>query len=210
MFKSIKPIMMAGIVILSINGVGPGISVHASVAAGTENKNEISKIQDLDEYVSVVDNKFELKVPDNINVSKEIMQEAEVAIKKSNDLANNNHLTIDKNSKVIEDNSPTTRAAWHSYYTYKNFWWGIRYYFTSNSAVNMLAHEWENTAAILALGGIAGTYLSAGSSIMILGVGSWYFTNTASQLRYYNSMHLKNQIYMDVNYALQYDFHILR
>lgn len=51
---------------------------------------------------------------------------------------------------------------------------------------------------------------SAGSAVAIAGVSSLFFSEMASDLRYYNSTHIHNQIYMDLNMTLSYSFHVLK
>lgn len=167
-------------------------------------------IQSLDKYVTVVNNQFVLSVPNNANVSNELIVKAQEAINQSNQSITKNRSIINVNTKTVTPNPIfSSKAAWHSYYTYANLWWGTRYYFTSNAAVEMLAHDFDTKAAMITAGGIAATAVSAGSAVVLAGAGALYYSTMAANLRYYNSTHMQNQIYMDLNYAGVYDFHVL-
>lgn len=167
-------------------------------------------IQSLDKYVTVLNNQFVLSVPKNANVSNELIVKAQEAINQSNQSITKNRSVINVNTKAITANYIfSSKAAWHSYYTYANFWWGTRYYFTSNSAVNQLVYQFNNYAAALAAGGAVGAYFTVGTAALLGGLGASYYLKVANDLNYYNSIHSRNQIYMDMNTAGIYDMHIL-
>ena len=198
-------------VVLSTAAV-PLINISAStdtVMAKPETNTDKSSnydIQVLDKYVSVINNQFVLSIPRSANVSSDLVVKAQEIVNKSNQSITKNHSIVNVNTKIIMPNPIfSSKAAWHSYYTYTNFWWGTRYYFTSNAAVNQLVHEFNNYAAALAVGG----YFTVGTAALLGGLGAAYFTKVANDLTYYNSNHSQNQIYMDMNAAGAYDMHVL-
>lgn len=173
-------------------------------------KSSNDDIQVLDKYVSVVNNQFVLSIPISANVSNDLVAKAQEVVDKSNQSITKNHSVVNANTKTIMPNPIfASKAAWHSYYTYTNFWWGTRYYFTSNAAVNQLVNEFNNYAAALTVGAAVGGYFTVGTAALLGGLGAAYFTKVANDLNYYNSTHSQNQIYMDMNGAGAYDMHVL-
>lgn len=151
-----------------------------------------------EKYVSVVNNQFVLSIPSSANVSNDLVAKAQEMVNKSNQSITKNHSVVNANT-IMPNPIFASKAAWHSYYTYTNFWWGTRYYFTSNAAVTQLVNEFNNYAAALTVGAVA----------LLGGLGAAHFTKVANDLNYYNSTHSQNQIYMDMNGAGAYDMHVL-
>lgn len=89
----------------------------------------------------------------------------------------------------------------------KWFWWGERYYFTSNAAVANVSHRMRNQADTLAGLGVLGTVLSSGTAAVVGGSAAIYFNNVANNLDYYNSIHIHSHIYMDMGYSDYYTLH---
>lgn len=171
-----------------------------------------SVINYADQYISVVNNQYVLNLPSNSDLSTDQIVAIKNTIAESNINIVTQGLVIDPITRIANIAIPviTPRAAYNKNFTYKNFWWGTRYYFTSNAAVEQLAHNFDQKAQTLMVGGIIGGVASAGSAVAVAGVGSLFFSKMASDLRYYNSTHIHNQIYMDLNMALSYSFHILK
>lgn len=157
-----------------------------------------SLVSRIDDYVVVKDNQYVLELPDN---AKTLFTSDEIAVVKTNlykanENVNKNALAIDVENKTTESEPQVmTAAAYNKHVTTKNFWWGTRYYFTSNAAVDEFVWSLNNTA------------IGLGAAIGV--VGGAYFAKVANDLNYYNQTHSHNQIYMDVNWSFFYSCHVL-
>lgn len=65
----------------------------------------------------------------------------------------------------------------------------------------------RNQGDTLAGLGIVGTIFSSGTAAIVGGTAAIYFNNVANNLDYYNSIHRKSHIYMDMNYSGYYSLH---
>ena len=114
-------------------------------------------------------------------------------------------------------------AAYNKNYTTKAFWWGKRYYFTSNIAVTRGARYFRHIASLRndqslflsALGdsiAYASPYATLAANVASMGVGyvAGQYNGAASALVSYNNRHRHNQIYLDMNRTFQYSLHILK
>lgn len=223
-----KPTVKRATLILTILTIGlsllnflPAVVVNADIDAKETSKqsdysttlNE-SIIKKADQYIYVSDNQYRLRSSDDLKLDSDQISLINKTLEKSNENIIAQKLIIDPETKIAfpsgQGQRLLSRAAYNKNYTYKNFWWGTRYYFTSNAAVEQLAHNFNQKANILTAGGILGGVVSVGSVVAIAGATAWFFNKMASDLRYYNSTHVHNQIYMDLNMSLSYSFHILK
>lgn len=133
-------------------------------------------------------------------------------------------MKIDTESKEIYTPVKYFSFAVHkSNYTTKTFWWGKRYYFTSNEAVKRgaahfrkIANDRGNDSIFWSAVGDAVAYISPWytlaanlASLGVQGVAN-RFNRAASDLVSYNNKHRKNRIYLDFNFSCQYSLHILK
>lgn len=164
------------------------------------------QIDDLDKYVEVKNNQFVLSLDAATKFSNEEIQEAQVRLDSTNKMINEKHMLIDPETKTAEQISPfISFAKYNKHYTYATKWFGGRYYFTSNAAVEELAYKFRNHSSVLqVLGVIPGLAGAIGN------LGSAYFNKIANDLENYNNKHKHNQIYMDLNWNGTYSFHILK
>lgn len=167
-----------------------------------------SQIKKVDPYVMVVNNRYQLRSDATSTFGSKELNEVQQMLNKANENVTNNHLTIDPVSKSTAQNI-NTRAAWNQHYTYTNFWWGSRYYFTSNAAVDEMVSDLGNITFGFDVAGTIGTLFTGGGAAAVATTASMYFSSMSAYLQLYNNSHRHNQIYMDVNYAGDYSCHIL-
>ena len=214
------PTVFGSFVKASASSTNSTYSVNKSVALAAQKQHIIhntsqdsrglteSQINKIDPYVSVVNNQYQLSQNATSALSHNELQEAERSIETANTTVNQQHLTIDKRTKAAHT-MLSTKAAWHSYYTFANFWWGTRYYFTSNEAVAQMQNELGNDAIAIGIAGAIGGALTGGGAAVVAAGAGAYLQKMSNDLGYYNSTHLHNQIYMDVNLAGFYSMHVL-
>lgn len=187
----------------------------------------------IDPHVVVVDNRFELiGDANNIGISNETYENAKNTISKANEAVKESSNTINSKTKsaagtpgnqLIKTSNKNfshgltnltlnkAKQSAHmtmlgnSNYTYSYFWWGCRYYFTSNAAVAQLVHEFHGYSSTLTIGAAIAAPLSPAGGFAA-GAGAWYFDNVAENLEYYNSTHMNYRVYLDMAYSLNYSF----
>lgn len=144
----------------------------------------------------------------------------------SNQEVKNSNEIIDPETKemISHYNSPfIVMAAYNKNFTTKAFWWGKRYYFTSNIAVTRGADYFRHIASLRddqslflsALGdsiAYASPQATIAANIASMGVSyiAGQYNGAASALVSYNNRHRHNQIYLDMNRTFQYSLHILK
>lgn len=207
-FSLLLPMTMATL-------LGTSATAFASTPEQTMSMNQTDNqslttqtIQSVDKYVTVSGNRYHLSA----TAAQEFSKGQLIQINQSIDQANRNvaeqQLKIDSKTKVAE---PTTElfAAYNTKYTTKNFWWGTRYYFTSNAAVRKMCNELGGIASAFNIGGAIAGILSNGAASAVAGAANIYFSHLSSGLNRYNNQHPHNQIYMDVSYSGGFSYHIL-
>jgi len=207
-FVSMAGLMLGGVPFVSVAQVASANEVSA-VKSDAVTPVSDSLVSRIDDYVVVKGNQYVLELSDK---AKTLFTSEEIAsvqsnLSKANANVKNNALEIDAETKTTESAPQImTYARYNKHATFKNFWWGTRYYFTSNAAVNEFCWQLNNVAIGAGAAGMLGGAIGAGIGTV---VGS-YFAKMSNDLNYYNQMHSHNQIYMDVNFALIYSCHILR
>lgn len=197
------------------------------VFADTSSDTQVSEnsIEIADKYVRVENNQY---IFDESDAKKVLSDEDVKAIKQEIDDKNkqilNDKLKIDSETKEILPQRRLYRVAAHSKnYTTKNFWWGKRYYFTSNEAVTRgakhfrkIANDRGNDSLFWSAVGDAVAYISPWytlaanlASLGVQGVAN-RFNSAASALVAYNNKHRKQKIYLDFNFSCQYSLHVLK
>ncbi|QBX95158.1 hypothetical protein [Lactiplantibacillus plantarum] len=214
------PAVFGPVIKASANNTKPTNSVSKAVAIAAPKQHVIRntsldshslselQINKVDSYILVVNNQYQLNKRATTILSNTELQAVENSISIANTTVKQQHLTIDQKTKTSQPMS-NTKAAWHSYYTSANFWWGTRYYFTSNAAVAQMQNELANYSIALGITGALGGALSVGGAAIVSAGADAYLTKMSSDLGYYNATHLHNQIYMDVNFAGFYSMHVL-
>ncbi|MFT8879448.1 MAG: hypothetical protein ABF913_07830 [Oenococcus sp.] len=156
------------------------------------------------QYVTVKNNRYILNLPVGTGFTDQQITMVQDMINKANDTVSSQNLIINPITKTSSIRSNvlgiSLRAASNGRYTFTNFWWGTRYYMRSNAAVEQLAHEFTGYAQVL----------TAGAAGVVAGAGALFYNNMASNIRYYNSTHSKNQIYMDFSWSGIYSLHVLK
>lgn len=115
---------------------------------------------------------------------------------------------IDITTKVITyDPLDMATAARSAGYTFRNYWWGTRYYFKSNTAVYKMNHNLDNWTYSLRGSGILGGLVSIDVAAAVAGSNALYFQKMKSHLDYYNNIHHKNYINMDVYFFGNYSIY---
>lgn len=202
--------------------------INTTVVHADTEKNDQVTIDDVhkaDEYVSVKGNRFvfdEQKAREKL--SSEDVKVINDQIARVNQQIASNSMKIDTESKEIYTPVKYFSFAVHnSNYTTKKFWWGKRYYFTSNEAVKRgaahfrkIANDRGNDSIFWSAVGDAVAYISPWytlaanlASLGVQGVAN-RFNRAASDLVAYNNKHRKNRIYLDFNFSCQYSLHILK
>lgn len=197
----------ASIFLLGNYQTSAAATTNNSFVTQTNTELTNTEIQTIDSYITVSQNQYVLTSEGKKVLSEEQIQQAESLITASNKNISNNRLIIDPETKeAIEYNPFMSFAAYNKHYTYAWEWFGGRYYFTSNAAVEELAYKFRSHANNLALVGVVG----GPASTILAGAGAWKYNQIANDLEYYNSTHSHNQIYMDLNWNMSYSFHILQ
>lgn len=211
-----KKIMVTSVAGLMLGGVplatGAQVVSADTVSTATSEVNtpvSNSLVSSIDDYVVVKNNQYVLELSDNVKTqftSDEIAQ-VENNIVKANENVDKNSLAIDTRTKTSESKPRMmSRAAYNKHVTTRSFWWGMRYYFTSNAAVNEFVWGLNNKAIGVGAFALVGGPLATAAGAISAG----YFYKAANDLNYYNQTHSRNQIYMDVNWSFFYSFHILK
>lgn len=225
--------MLSSMMLLASMAFTTGQSVNAdstsnSVVSPKEQKTTLSQeqIDEFDQFVTVNNNQYILSSRANNIFSSEDVKTVKEMLNTSNQEIKSNNELIDPESKEIiaRDNSPfIVMAAYNKNYTTKAFWWGKRYYFTSNIAVSRGAKYFRHIASLRndqslflsALGdsiAYASPYATLAANVASMGVSyvAGQYNGAASALVSYNNRHRHNQIYLDMNRTFQYSLHILK
>lgn len=165
------------------------------------------QIKRIDPYVTVLNNQYQLSKQAKNVFSTDELSEAEIMIEKTNSMIDEQHLVINPITKST-NSIVTVKAAWNSDYTMAHFWWGSRYYFTSNQAVAKMQHELSDAVVAVTIGGALGSAISVGASAIVTAGTVAYCQKMASDLGYFNATHIHDQFYMDVNSFGFYSMHV--
>lgn len=183
-----------------------------------------SDIKKITPYIMVENNTYKLNPSiNNTTISKDRIAIAKQMIATSNDQIKKEHLIINEATKeALPYFQFNNYAAYDRNYTVSRFWWGHRYYFTSNISVSRGARHFRNISSDLMNGSLfldavgdvtsdLNEYVFVTANVLSYGVSyvAGRYTDLASGLISYNRHHKHNQIYADVPYSLKYSFHIL-
>ncbi|CCK86169.1 Putative uncharacterized protein yrbG [Lactobacillus equicursoris DSM 19284 = JCM 14600 = CIP 110162] len=198
----------------------------SSIESNNTSKNTLtdSEIDDLDDYVEVKNNQYVLNVPSSSNLSEQEIKVAKAVIEESNRNIQKNNLSIDPVTKEASETSSQNVVFNTKFrvlarakakkkaksYTFKNFWWGSRYYFRSNKAIDQMEHELESKAMSVELIGALASIVSSGYASAIGTVGSVYFSKIRSDLDGMHKKHPHSSLYMDINYSGVYKIKVLK
>lgn len=229
-------IAILGLQLLTVFTISGGIVNAETLNNTTKNTRKVVKqdqvklsqntIDDFDKYITIKNNSYILNSnvdtifpEDEVSTVKDMLSSANEEIKK-------HHEIIDPSTKEIVNlnTSPfIVMAAYNKNYTTKAFWWGKRYYFTSNIAVNRGAKYFRHISSLRyndslflsALGdsiAYASPYATLAANVASMGVGyvAGQYSAAATALVKYNNRHRHNQIYLDLNRTFQYSLHILK
>lgn len=204
------------------------VASAASIAQNQQSKKVLSQsvINEIDGYISVKNNQFILSpvAKSNFN-AQDISLVDKIIAGVNNEVIKDNNF-IDPNTKEIIDRNGqyfNSFAAYNKNFTTKRFWWGKRYYFTSNIAVKRgaaylrkVGNSRYNLSIFLGAIGDSVGYVYPGwaafanlTGLTVSAAADQYF-NAASGLIKYSRRHKHDQIYMDFNHFCQYSFHVLK
>lgn len=110
-------------------------------------------------------------------------------------------------SKLMFNYVDRSASSKNSKYTYKQFWWGTRYYFRSNKAVYQMEHELDTSSLLV---GTLANLLTSGFGAAVGFIGAAYFQKIKSDLDYMNNTHPHDYLYMDVNLTGIYKIEVLK
>lgn len=142
----------------------------------TKSQNEeISQdvVEKADHLVEVQNNQFVLSKDAENKFDDSEIYSIKKLISESNTQVRHDHSQIDTSDKSFEVNSGDANpfvsfASTRKEYTYKHFWWGTRFYFRSNAAVNQMVRELRSSAKTMSAFG-----LGAGEAAVVAG-NSWH------------------------------------
>lgn len=177
-----------------------------------------SDIQKVDRFIQVYNNEFVLKKSINSNISYDVYTLVERILNQTNEYVKEHGLIINSATKTIEpDNTFRSKLMFNyvdrsassknSKYTYKQFWWGTRYYFRSNKAVYQMEHELDTSSLLV---GTLANLLTSGFGAAVGFIGAAYFQKIKSDLDYMNNTHPYDYLYMDVNLTGIYKIEVLK
>lgn len=177
-----------------------------------------SDIQKVDRFIQVYNNEFVLKKSINSNISYDVYTLVERILNQTNEYVKEHGLIINSATKTIEpDNTFRSKLMFNyvdrsassknSKYTYKQFWWGTRYYFRSNNAVYQMEHELDTSSLLV---GTLANLLTSGFGAAVGFIGAAYFQKIKSDLYYMNNTHPHDYLYMDVNLTGIYKIEVLK
>ncbi|WP_297816473.1 hypothetical protein [uncultured Lactobacillus sp.] len=174
-------------------------TVSSSNQSVSSNALSQTDIHEIDQYVTVENNEFVLRVPENANIPLNKVRLAQQQIANVNSGIKKNRLIIDPETKEIVQYSPYTMFVQGAFsirpgLQAKWFWWGQRSYYSSNAAVAYTVNKYRHFQDVLGLIGHVTKY-------KIETAGSLYYKGLAWQLESYNNSHKHSRIYMDINWA---------
>lgn len=178
--------------------VTPGIMqvAHANENSTVSQISSNNNIQIFDSYVVVENNQFKLKIPSNIVFSEEQIKQVNESIKMANNQIQKTQAFLDPVTKTYSTWSFRSEG-----YTYDNHWWGTRYHFRSNAAVDEMLHELTDyslaSTVIGALGGLA----TGGVGVVAGVITTVYYAKVRNDLEHYNNIHRHDYIDMDVYFT---------
>lgn len=167
-----------------------------------------AQVNRINPYITVSNNQYHFNAQTLNDFNQQELQIIDDSIQQANVNIIQQHLTINVQTKIATS-TIQSKAAWNSHYTSANFWWGTRYYFTSNQAVTEMQYQLTNGAIAWGIAGAIGGVLSGGGAAVVAAAPAAWLGKMSNDLGYYNSTHSHNQIYMDVNYAGNYSMHVL-
>lgn len=121
---------------------------------------EVNSIENIDNYIIVRDNQFELdKIP--VGMDNAFIDQVKNILKKENEHIRKNDLIIDPTSKRITDRySRFLRMNEDSEY----YWWGVRHIFYSDEDAREYSHEMTNMAYSLEIASVPASVLGPWAS----------------------------------------------
>lgn len=190
-------------------------TVHASTVAGptstVDSKFDFSvpeQFQDLDRLVVVKNNRYEINSLGKVVLPEQVYTELSKQLNSANEAVAKNGVKIDPTTKSF---TLTSQDRASSVPSTKNFWWGTRYYFTSNKQVenmvywlNKMSNNYElaSVAAGAAVSLIPLPFIAQASGAAITTITALNALNlsrAALDLDHYNNNHKHDHIYMDMN-----------
>lgn len=157
---------------------------------GQETSPVPSDIQQIDKYITIQSNQYVILSEAKQALGDNEYQQIVEQLQKANEEVRSSNAVIDLSTKSFDRTQIETRSANPST---QSFWWGTRYYLTSNAQVNTMVYLLNSYAnRNYAIGGIPG----AGALMSWNGAR---LSQAALDLGYYNQLHISSHIFMNEN-----------
>lgn len=188
--------------VLSISCLSLLIGMMMIVPASAEERLFISEnnIQDLDQFVTVENNQFILKIPEYVIIDDNLRQKTIERVAHVNQDINNNRGIIDVVDKRITYEGSRVKRSWA--HQTDMFWWGGRHIFRTNNSANSYAHSLETRAIGVGMIGAGASLLGFPLGGAFGTVSGAYLRKIASDVRYQKTKYRK--IELNVTWALVY------
>lgn len=175
MKKSIKLINVLSVSALALGFIAPVTTVSADTVGSDTSKsiknNETtstaytvpSQFKEIDKYVTVKDNQYVLRLPQNSNIDTQTKKNAQNQLNIANGVVKNQNLVIDPQTKFadpisLDTNSPFIVLAKRPANENRTYPWGVRSIFRSNAAVRTRVNIYNNIyIGALAVRDVSGT-----------------------------------------------------
>lgn len=161
---------------------------------------------------SILHNKSQLE---QNQLSTSVVNQVKNQLNTVNNNIKENGLIIDPDTKEIVKYSPYIMFAAgvrganrlsSGCYVYV-FWWGARFYFTSNAAVSWFRGKLSTGSSIASLASAVSLATGHGITSTLTKTLGMYADSMSNRLNNYNKAHKHSKIYMDVNFGSIYSFH---
>ena len=144
-----------------------------------------------------------------------MLTQIEKKLAETNKEVKNEGFIIDPETKAIVNVSPYVNfaagvkgaARLRSGCYVRWFWWGFRFYFTSNAAVNWFRGILGGASSGATIGSVVAGATGHGLSATTIEAFGMYSDSMSRDLYNYNAKHRHSKIYMDLNGTFQYSFH---
>ena len=180
-------------------------------------ENTIENYEAYDKYVQVdaTENQFVISDTGKKYLPENVLTQIEKKLAETNKEVKNEGFIIDPETKAIVNVSPYVNfaagvkgaARLRSGCYVRWFWWGFRFYFTSNAAVNWFRGILGGASSGATIGSLVAGATGHGLSATTIEAFGMYSDSMSRDLYNYNAKHRHSKIYMDLNGTFQYSFH---
>lgn len=227
MKKSIKLVNVLSVSVLTLGLVAPVTTVSAdtanseNIAVKTNNESTqstgTSGLEIYDQYVQVnpEKNQFELSKLGEKVLPTTVSSQIQSQLNATNKEIKANNFIIDPETKAIVKYSPyinfaasvSGAARLRSGCYVRWFWWGFRFYFTSNAAVTWFRGILGGASSGATIGNLVAAATGHAMAATTIEAFGMYADSMSRDLYDYNKKHRRSKVYMDLNGVFQYSFH---